>query len=441
MAAPLQTFLWFSIVAPLACLAVLTAIVLVTSVRYGGRREEPMIDHGALSVSRFTIPVSVIVPAGNDTSPLETAIDGLLGLNYPEFEVIVVVERDGLLEDLKSRWGLQAREFFYRRTLKAAPIESIHRSSRDPRLMVIRKSPRGRADAVNCGVNLARFRYITRVDPVVRFDPDALLRAMAAALTDPARTVGASSHIEVRATSARTRRERLAGAFEHFGSLRSLMNSRLAWRRLDLGLGPGDGVVVWRRDAVVQAGGFSATAADIDLELMVRLQLSGSGGDAARVVRTPEIFGWIDFRSLSQAVVRTKRRCLSSWQATLALSQALMIRGRGAAGTGAARYFVMTELVAPFVQFWIVLAASAGGIAGLFTWRDVVLCLLLLSFGNALVTNAALLLRGAAPEAPAGRELRRLVVLAPLSFPLYSPVLVCAHVSVAWSLLSSRKTA
>jgi len=50
------------------------------------------------------------------------------------------------------------------------------------------------------------------------------------------------------------------------------MFTRLFWGRLRKGLGPEGGVVIWRRDAVLQANGFSKAAADADLDMMFRLQ-------------------------------------------------------------------------------------------------------------------------------------------------------------------------
>ena len=67
--------------------------------------------------------------------------------------------------------------------------------------MVIDKAAAGYSDALNCGVNVARYRYVMSVDPEVTFDRDALLRVMTAALRDPANVVGASNHVERGAVS------------------------------------------------------------------------------------------------------------------------------------------------------------------------------------------------------------------------------------------------
>src|SRR6266540_3724813 len=109
------TLLVASIVVSLAYLAVVAATAIVAALRVGGWREDPIDNHDALSESRFTIPVSLIVPLGEDRADAVAAsrtIAALLDLNYPELEVIVVAE--GLpasaWASLKTAWDLEARE-------------------------------------------------------------------------------------------------------------------------------------------------------------------------------------------------------------------------------------------------------------------------------------------------------------------------------------------
>ena len=91
-----------------------------------------------------------------------------------------------LVDELARDWQLEAREFFYRKSIETSEVRRIYRSGRDPRLMVIDKAAAGYSDALNCGVNVARYRYVMSVAPDVNFDRDALLRVMTAALRDPA---------------------------------------------------------------------------------------------------------------------------------------------------------------------------------------------------------------------------------------------------------------
>ena len=75
-----------------------------------------------LASSRFTIPVSVILPIGAEQD-VAGAVDHLLGLTYPEHEVIVVTGRQtGVPASLRERFDLKACEIFFRRSLQTMPV-------------------------------------------------------------------------------------------------------------------------------------------------------------------------------------------------------------------------------------------------------------------------------------------------------------------------------
>jgi Glycosyl transferase family 2 len=457
--ATLPMLLTASMLLTVAYLAIAAAAAVVAALRAGGRRDDSSEDYDALSVSRFTIPVSIIVPIVEDSSSVSSAIASLLALNYPEVEVIVVASgvAKPTLDTLAREWELEAREFFYRRTLETADVRRIYRSGRDPRLIVIDKAAGGASDALNCGVNVARYRYVMSIAPEVTFDADALLRVMAAALRDPATVVGASNHVErgvsgvgaeagnagkARQSAARAngrgarRRDEIgflgrAGAvFQRLSSARSMMDTRLAWQYLGAGLDPTGAVVVWRRDAVIKLKGFAAAAADADLDMMFRLQ-TGAAEATGRFDRGVEVFGRVGPRPIRYALWMAWRRQRAALQL---LSAAVKGRARMLDARTLA-YFVASEFVTPLAQVWLVAATVIGASQGWFGWSCIPLALVLLSFGNAAVSAAALLLRGAVPAAPEETELRSLIIAAPLEFVVYRPALACARFASAISFL------
>jgi GT2 family glycosyltransferase len=446
----MQFLVTLSVVAAVAYLAIVATTAIVAALRTGGRREDTGEGHEALSVSRFTIPVSIIVPVTNGGSSISAAISSLLALNYPEFEVVIVADGASrqMMDALTREWQLEAREFFYRRTVDTAEVRRIYRSGRDSSLMVIDKAAGGYGDALNCGVNVARYRYFMSISPDVAFDDDALLRIMAAALRDPGKVIGASNHVErgvahaaiavnnATAPPSSQRDEagfiaRGAAIFQRLASARSLMDSRLAWRRLGAGLGPNGAVAVWRRDAVIKLNGFSSTAADADLDMMFRLQTAGAEG-AVRFDRGVEVFGRVGPHSMRGAVDMAARRQRAALHILWACLQGRALDARTLA------YFIESELLTPLAQAWIVVAVVVGAGLGWFTWTTVALALVTLSFGNAAVTAVALLLRGAASGAPEEPELRRLIVAAPLEFVFYRPALAVARLVATLSFVSGR---
>jgi len=437
----------FLVTSALGYLMIVAAASVAGAISRGGRRERAADAYQALAVSRFTIPVSVIVPVDGECPTLSQSIRAMLDLNYPELEIIVVAESvaEPAVDALKKAWALEPKELFYRRTLHTAAVDRIFSSGRDPRLVVIEKAVSGRADALNCGVSFARNRYVVSVNPEIAFDRDALLRLMSPALRDPAAVLAVTSYVERRAGPHCDASHEDGGAafrppqsapgtsdpgwiaagddYQRLASIRSWMASRLAWHQLRCGLPPRDGVTAWRRDAVMELGGFSTTAADAELDLLVRLQTSQGDGPSGRVVRTSEVFGHAATLTVHGAAALAARR-------QTALLEALKTF-RETPGSSPARrtmkIVVGAELLTSAAQGLVAVLILAAAALGWVSWKAPYLTFLMLTFGYAVVSASALLLRGGTPGAPSGPELTRLLLRAPLEFAVYRPALVWAR--------------
>src|SRR4051812_37612096 len=186
--------------------------------------------------SRFTIPVSVIVPMHNEETLALAVLRALLDMDYPELEVIVVNDgsTDATLKLLRDAFALLPYGRFERKIVETESVNAVYRSSTDSRLTVIDKTGGGKADALNCGLNFARFRYVCCVDGDTMYDRDALLRSMRLVHRDPATFIGVTSQIVVAANpelsyeqSGGLTRNALLQNFQHLEYLRAFLNDRL----------------------------------------------------------------------------------------------------------------------------------------------------------------------------------------------------------------------
>lgn len=394
---PAASMAW-SLLFALAGLSALAIAAITMVLRAGGRKEETVTSNDARGVSRFTIPVSVIVPIDPLGLDASRAIAALLDLHYPALEVIAVVNGKtaaGALATLRSEWQLDAHEFFFRKSIATTAVSRIYRSRRDERVTVIDLPVAGRADAINAAVNIARYRYVATVDPELRFDRQALLRVMAAPLRDPSTILGASAHVE---------REQL---FARVRTGRSLAASLLFWRHLPCAPPPADAVCVWRRDAVLEAGGFSGLAADPDLDMTARVLLGRADSGSGRFYRSGELFG---------TSAGPTRRPLSRVIAAAQFLRVLTPAGVRAFGGAALATFFALELVAPLAQLWVVAGVGLGVATGAWSWSLCLLAIAVVIVGRAAVTTAALLTRGSALKPPEGAALRALLAAAPLEW-------------------------
>ena len=116
---------------PVALVRALVAIASRRRARYRGHPDDVM------ASSRFTIPVSVILPI-DDEQDVSDAVDHLLALTYPEHEVIVVTSAPhGVPPPMRERYDLKACEIFFRRSLRTPPVRALYRSGADTRLLVV----------------------------------------------------------------------------------------------------------------------------------------------------------------------------------------------------------------------------------------------------------------------------------------------------------------
>ena len=282
---PMQTAVYWGTLICLAYMLGLFAIsalmLIVSGLDNAIRSRETLAeDFGALGRSRFAPPVSVLIPAYNEEGMVLVTVQSVLAFDYPEFEVIIVDDgsTDRTFEVLERELDLEPFGYYERRIVECAPVTGVYRSRAHEHVKVIRKENGGtKADAANCGLNYARYRYVLLLDGDTLYEPDALLNCMRLAASDPKRVIGITGHIAVashpeKAIGARAEDRELIDAtllsnFQHLEYLRSFLNTRLGWSRLGFMMCVSGAFGLWRRDIVEEVGGWSTEFSCEDIEL------------------------------------------------------------------------------------------------------------------------------------------------------------------------------
>jgi cellulose synthase/poly-beta-1,6-N-acetylglucosamine synthase-like glycosyltransferase len=231
--------------------------------------------------SPFTAPASVLLPAYNEQAGVVQSVQSLLDLRYPELEVVVINDgsTDGTLAALDREFDLVPVRLVSRDTIPHAPVRTAYVARSDSRLLVVDKENGGKADALNCGIEVASYPYVCAVDADALIEEDALLRVALPMLEDPERVVATGGIVRIvngcvvdsgRVTEVRLPRGRLATlqVIEYF---RAFLVGRTAWSRLH-GLLIISGAFGWfKRSTVEEAGGYWTDTVGEDGELVVRL--------------------------------------------------------------------------------------------------------------------------------------------------------------------------
>lgn len=226
-------------------------------------------------------PVSIIVPAFNESDFIADAVASFLAQDYGTFEVIV--SDDGSTDDtfdvLAEAYDLVEIERETDQAFSHAPIRSIHVSRKIPQLTVIRKENGGRADAMNAGLAVAHAPLFCAVDADSVLEPDALHRSVQPFLEDPDRVIGVGGGIRVangtliqygRLFGARLPR-RLLPLIQSLEYFRSFLMARLSWSRFNVVLVVSGAFGVFSRRAVRGVNGYTSNSAGEDMDLVFKL--------------------------------------------------------------------------------------------------------------------------------------------------------------------------
>lgn len=438
----LQTVVQYSVVACFAylmCVYAAFVLMLVGSALEHRRlaRQEQTEDYEALLGSRFTIPVSVIAPAYNEAVVIESSVRSLLALDYPEFEVIVV--NDGSSDDtlgvLQRAFDLERREVFYRRQFDCRPLRGVYRSRRHPNLIVIDKENGRKADALNAGLNLARYRYICTVDSDTVYAPYALLHSMRVPVRDPAAVVGVTSNVtinrrpEIGGPGTQRIDDKVLTNFQMLDYLRAFLNNRLAWTRWNFMLCSVGAFAIWRRDVVVELGGFSGLFTCEDIEFTFRVhERFRKEGRAYRVVALPESAGRTEGPDTVWSLVSQRARWQRVITETVWEYRRMFFNPRyGSAGLVGVPYYVLVEVLAPIFEVLAVVIAPLAWWMGVLDLVDFLLFLLAMAFVNGALTNVAILFNDRSGYAYPLVDLLRLMVLGVADVFIYRPILFYAQ--------------
>ncbi len=411
--------------------------LLVHAVSRRRQRHRSMPDD-VLASSRFTIPVSVVMPTVGMN--VADAVHQLLLLNYPEFEVIIVNNgaRESL-DALRERFSLSACEVFYRRTLPTPPVRAIFRSTSDPRLLVIDCPGHTHGDALNVGVNLGRYRYVCCADKDARYTPDALLVAMRAAMDDPATVVGVTTSL---AALDADPTDGLAGqstaaALRTLSNLRGLL-ARNNQRRLGLSLDVKPGFTLWRRDVVVDAGGFATDASPERLEMTVRAHRHLLRARVPyQILHVAEPVGSPRQEPTLGQLIAERRQRHQAMARILWRYRGMLFNPRyGRIGLVNLPQYLFDAVVVPWLELACLVALPFAAVVGVLSPLNLFLVIAAIGFGNGVLLNTAMLL---APWPPDDRSQMRLLALGPFEVFVWRPVQLYSRLLGLVTLVTSAR--
>lgn len=344
----------------------LNSAYLVTSLfafsalrRYSNRLKSVELDD--LLREEVLPPVTLIAPAYNEGATCVQAVRSLLGLRYSDYEVLVVNDgsKDDTLAVLTAAFDLKPNSRAPTADIPSKTVRGIYRSTTHSRLWVIDKENGGKADALNAGLKLCRTPLFCAIDVDTLIEREALTR-LARGFLEDTRTVAAGGIIRIVndsvVSSGAVREVRLprswVARFQVLEYLRAFLSGRMGWDAMDSTLIISGAFGMFRRDRVVDVGGYSTDTVGEDMELVVRLHRHCREQKIPYTIRfVPDPVAWTECPESIKVLGRQRDRWQRGLMESLWRHKIMLFNPRyGRIGLVAFPYFFFLEMLGPVIE-------------------------------------------------------------------------------------------
>ena len=290
------------------CLMALGTVIFDSHIRFRAQQREAFLRPQR---DRRYMPLSVLVMAGTEPQALLATLDSLQKQAYPLYEIIVLEDcmKDSDVQALTEQLELLPLPQPVRRQLKCTPETAIYESGKLP-LRLVRRPKTCLGDAWNLGINIARYPYFACIRAGMQLDAYGLDTLMGP-FFQHRDTMATGGSIQ-KASSARPSSLTTLENLEYDRSIPA-MQVLLHSKTLLLFGGPS----AYRKDTVIEVGGFPARDDGLDPGLTLTLQRHcRKKGQSCRIVYVPEAKGVLPPSDTFPQVL-TRRR---SWQEGMKLA-------------------------------------------------------------------------------------------------------------------------
>lgn len=327
---------------------------------------------GEMLSSRSTPPISIVIPAYNEEAGIVDSVRSMSIVKYPRFEIVIANDgsNDDTLAALIEAFHLEKVRIPYRPDLECEPVQAIYRGRAGVDITVIDKENGGRADALNAGINAARYPYVLCTDADVVLDPDCLIQSMQRVVEDRERTVGVGgnirplngSRVELGHLIEASVPSQLIPRMQILEYVRTFLASRPAWSWMNALPNVSGAFGIWKKSTMVEVGGFTTGHMGEDMDLTMRIHRYHLDNRIPyRIVYEPSAVIWTEvpdtIRVLRRQRIRWHRGLMTATKDFLPMT--LNPRYRQVGMVSWAGYFLF-EYLAPIIEFtgWFVVPTA-----------------------------------------------------------------------------------
>lgn len=345
-------------------------------------------------------PISLVLWVRGGRERVVEAVDRLLALDYPRFEVIVVNDgaADGTHACLQEAFSLHpALRTAIQRSVPMQAEPTLYASAKHAGLTVVAKPETGREDSLNCGLNLARYPLVCALDLQVTLDPDALIELARGFIEDVTQTVavGCLAEFPGDASTPNDSEIRLSadGRAPSYAAPQRLVSAGAAQRPFDdllridraahfhaqwlLRAGVGNlallpGVVsLLKKTEIVAAGGYRTGYTADTLDLLLRAYAVRKQDETRRVLFIPEIIARVPPPDSLDEAMATRAAAAREAFGVIARHLKLTFGGQGDwRARLALPVFITASVFAPVWELFAVVLADLTALTGGLTFNE-----------------------------------------------------------------------
>lgn len=312
--------------------------------------------------SPLTVPVSILAPAYNEQHSIVESIHSLLALEYANYDVIVINDgsKDETLDVVISHFGLSQLPVQIEYAIACKTIRGVYRSPDYPRLVLVDKVNGGKADALNAGINISANPLFCAIDADSVIEGNALLRVVRPFLERPNETVAVGgmiriangchfAHGQVRAIGFPS--SNLA-RFQSVEYVRAFLFGRSGWSQVGTLLVISGAFGIFKRQVVVDVGGYRHDTVGEDMELVFRMHRHlRDRGIPYRIEFLPDPVCWTEVPEDLKTLARQRNRWQRGLMDSLRFHKKMLFNRRyGVIGMIGMPYFVIFELLGPVIE-------------------------------------------------------------------------------------------
>ncbi|HWO97434.1 MAG TPA: glycosyltransferase [Bacillus sp. (in: firmicutes)] len=380
-------------------------------------------------------PISIIVPAFNEEAGILDTIHSLLSLRFPQTEIIIVNDgsTDNTQQKLLQEFSLKEVEKVVRQELPTKMIRRVFQSDIYHGVWLIEKENGGKADALNAGINFARYPYFCSIDGDSILNEKSLLKVMNPIISSDGNVIAAGGNVRIAngslVQSGMVMKTVLANNFlivmQVIEYLRAFMMGRISFSKYNLVLIISGAFSVFSKSWVVKAGGYATNSIGEDMELVVRLhRYIKENKLEKRIEFVPDPVCWTEAPESLATLRKQRRRWHQGLIESLWRHKKMTLNPKyGAVGMVSFPYFWFVECLGPIIELggylYIIAAFFLGNIyyefAGL-------LALLFILYGGVLSIASVLLDAWSKDVYPKTSDLCRLIFMSLTEVFWYKPL-------------------